>query len=78
LILRPRASSPAARSGCAFAGSFSEARQSFGTHAVRELWFSLNLPIVPAMRAPHEPEFPFTYTAIQHEPPDPAPDKDAA
>ena len=31
-----------------------EARQTFGAQAARELWASLGLPMVPAMRAPAE------------------------
>jgi hypothetical protein len=45
-----------------------EARQSFGTQAARELWFALELPRVPAMlMPPAEPDL-FTYTAERREP----------
>ena len=54
-----------------------EARQSFGSHAARQFWSYLNLPIVPAMTTPDAPEFPFTYTAIRQDPP-PDNEKDAA
>lgn len=48
-----------------------EARQTFGNQAGREMWFKMNLPTVPAMFAdPKQGEF-FTYTAIRR---DPAPD----
>lgn len=47
----------------------SEARQSFGAHAARQLWMFLNLPVTEAMRNPVAPEFPFTYTAIRQDPP---------
>ncbi len=46
----------------------SEARQTHGTNAARQLWAYLDLPIVPAMVTPRSPEFPFTYTAIRQEP----------
>lgn len=46
----------------------SEARQTHGTNAARELWAYLGLPIVPAMMSPGAPELPFTYTAVKHEP----------
>ena len=46
-----------------------EARQSFGVQASRELWFKLNMPIVPAMYAdPAQGEF--FYTAIKRDKPE--------
>ncbi|MFC6790566.1 phage antirepressor N-terminal domain-containing protein [Methylobacterium komagatae] len=45
-----------------------EARQTFGNQAGREMWFKMNLPTVPAMYAdPRQGEF-FTYTAIRRDP----------
>lgn len=42
-----------------------EARQTFGNKSARELWFALDLPIVPSMQAPAgQSDFGFTYTAI--------------
>ena len=42
-----------------------EARQTFGNQSARELWFALDLPIVPSMHAPAgQGAFGFTYTAI--------------
>jgi hypothetical protein len=40
-----------------------EARQTFDIHAARELWFRLNLPVVPAMLAAPAQGDIFTYTA---------------
>lgn len=52
-----------------------EARQTHGIQAARELWFKLGLPTTPSMYAdPRQGEF-FTYTAIRR---DPEPQKDAA
>lgn len=46
-----------------------EARQTFGNQAGREMWFKLGLPTVPAMYAdPTQPSL-FTYTAVKRDAP---------
>jgi len=46
----------------------SEARQTHGIQAARELWFKLGLPTTPAMFAdPRQSEFGFTYTAVERD-----------
>lgn len=46
----------------------SEARQTHGVQAARELWLKLGLPTTPAMFAdPRQSEFGFTYTAVERE-----------
>lgn len=42
-----------------------EARQTFGVQAGKELWLKLNLPTTPAMMADADQGALFTYTAIQ-------------
>lgn len=46
----------------------SEARQTHGLQAARELWLKLGLPTTPAMFAdPRQSEFGFTYTAVERD-----------
>ena len=49
-----------------------ECRQTFGTLAGRQLWFKLDLPIVPAMLADDRQTSLFSYTAIAQPPQAPA------
>lgn len=43
-----------------------ETRHTFGTQAAREMWFKMNLPVVPSMLAQPETDL-FSYSAIKHD-----------